>query len=234
MQCSVFFVRWLSLLLFTLRSWGNFNSTSIEFYYNFPAEADTLISLFIIPFTNYIALFITTFFHQRMTQLHVRARHPKNIIFTKTEIENCKIMKCKYKKIQFCTKFTHIQCKKLLWRWKQCLFISRTIRWSLIEPTRKKLLPTLGTWSSSFTERLTLCHLLVIYLKRDQRALLIRAQILLNYMHKTYIKSKFTEKKYKSTTMNCVTTIKSGVTWNWCQDLQIKSQKNLSTRLFHF
>jgi hypothetical protein len=95
MQCSIFFVRWLSLLLFTLRSWGDFNS--IEFYYNFPAEADTLISLFIIPFTNYIALFITTFFHKWMTQLHVRTRRPKNIIFTKTEIENCKIMRGKYK-----------------------------------------------------------------------------------------------------------------------------------------
>ena len=40
---------------------------------------------------------MTTFFHQRMTQLHVRTRHPKNIIFTKTETESCKIMRGRYK-----------------------------------------------------------------------------------------------------------------------------------------
>ena len=80
-------------------------------------QAGTLISLFIIPFTNYIALFITTFFHQRMTQLHVPTRQPKNIILKKTEIQSCKIMRGVYKerrKLQLCTKFTNIQCKQLL------------------------------------------------------------------------------------------------------------------------
>lgn len=46
---------------------------------NFATDADTIISLLVIPFTNYIALFITTFFHQQMTKLHICTSHPKNV-----------------------------------------------------------------------------------------------------------------------------------------------------------
>jgi len=195
MQCSIFLVRWLSLLLFTLRTWGNFNSTNIEFYYNFPAEADTLISLFIIPFTNYMALFITIFFHQGMKQLYVRTCHPKNIIFTKTEIESFKIMRSKYKEknysfVQSTNTYNLRNYSKV--GNNNSLYPSQSDNLLLKQPERN-VIPPLAPEVAVSPKVLT--HFFSFSRKGINAHYWFCAQILLNYMYKTYMSKANSQSK---------------------------------------